>query len=124
MKSHADCLKRAISDLGRIDVDLIFAENAPFAQGSEEELLLKQLKAAVDSLRTSMWCRMRAAKNHDAESKHLLEFQRMRSVTNQLRQARSASMFERKRETSIIERFEHMAEATLRDHANNSFRTC
>jgi hypothetical protein len=125
MKSNADRIKRAISDLNKIDVNLLFPEaGMSNMQNSEEEALLLQLKAAVDDLRTSMWCRMRVKEKNDGESKRLVEFHRMRKVANLLRQARRPSLFATtpRREASLIERFENMAEETLRDHTENPLR--
>jgi hypothetical protein len=122
MRNNADRIKRAISDLNKIDVNLLFPEaGMSDVQDSEEAALLLQLKAAVDDLRTSMWCRMRAKENNNEESKRLVEFHRMRKVANLLRQARRPLSMIRN-EASLIERYETMAEETLRDHSGNSIK--
>jgi hypothetical protein len=91
METRAERLKRAIEELKQIDLEVLFpSADISAADRAEEDHLLFELKGLVDELRTSIWCRFKAAVTSDQDAQKMIDFYRMRRVVQMLRQIRSS----------------------------------
>jgi hypothetical protein len=91
MKTRAERLKHAIEELKQIDLEVLFPSGElNTSDRAEEDHLLFELKGLVDELRTSIWCRFKAAETSDQELNKIIDFYRMRRVVQMLRQIRTS----------------------------------
>jgi hypothetical protein len=119
METRAERLKRAIEELKQIDLEVLFPVGELSANDrAEEDRLLFELKGLVDELRTSIWCRFKAAASPDEDASKMIDFYRMRRVVQMLRQIRTS---ERKvarvaNFTSHLKDMEELAGAAVQEH--------
>jgi hypothetical protein len=113
METRAERLKRAIEELKQIDLEVLFPATIPSADDrAEEDRLLFELKGIVDELRTSIWCRFKAAATSNQDANKMIDFYRMRRVVQMLRQIRTSERKARKGSppNSNLQHIEHAAE--------------
>jgi hypothetical protein len=116
METRAERLKRAIEELKQIDLEVLFPVGELSADDrAEEDRLLFELKGLVDELRTSIWCRFKAAATSDEDASKIIDFYRMRRVVQMLRQIRTSERKAAKasKRDSNLQQIEHGSEIAI-----------